>query len=148
MRHQAEDVARGVDDAGDVAQRAVGIGFLGGAAGGVDVAQDDLVVVLELLQRPRVGDVAALAVLDRQVQHLAWRQPRVNGVSVSSTRTAPCRADEAQAAVADQRAGQQAGLAENLEAVADARAPGRRRARSATMLSMTGEKRAIAPERR
>ena len=57
----------GVDDAGDVVQRAVRIGLVGGAAGAVDVAQDDLAVVLELpASVSRIGDVAALAVLDRQ----------------------------------------------------------------------------------
>src|SRR5258706_12296156 len=39
MRHQAEDIARLVADAGDIFQRAVGIGRGSGLALGIDVAQ-------------------------------------------------------------------------------------------------------------
>jgi hypothetical protein len=73
VRHQSEDVAPRVDDAGDVAQRAVRVRCLGGAAGGIDVAEDDLSVVLELLQGLGVGDVAAFPVLDRQREDVGGR---------------------------------------------------------------------------
>ncbi len=75
-------------------------------------------------------------------------QRAVNGVSVSSTRTCTVLAHEAQAAVADQRARQQTRLAQDLEAVADAEHQSAGARRSATTRSMTGEKRAIAPQRR
>ena len=50
VRHHAEHVAGLVADAGDVVEGAVGVGALGPLAGGVDVAHDDLVVGLQLLE--------------------------------------------------------------------------------------------------
>ena len=62
MRHHAHHVALAIEDAGDVAQRAVGI---------IDVAEGHAVLGFEFVQRALVGDVAAFAVRDRQAQHLA-----------------------------------------------------------------------------
>src|SRR5258706_3341953 len=45
VRHQAEDIARFVADAGDIFQRAVGIGRGGRLALGIDVAQSNLPVL-------------------------------------------------------------------------------------------------------
>jgi hypothetical protein len=58
VRHQADHVAALVGDAGDVAQRAVGVA--------AEVAGDDPALALEPVQRGLVGDVAALAVLERR----------------------------------------------------------------------------------
>ena len=65
--------------------------------------------------------VVALEVVDRHPQ--TWCRParsEVSTESVDSTRSVGGRAQELEAAVLLQRAGQQAGLGEDLEAVADA----------------------------
>ena len=79
VRHHAEHVALAVEDAGDVAQRAVRV---------VDIAEGDAVLGFEFVERALVGVVAALAVGDREVQDLAAVEAaEVNGESVVSTRS-------------------------------------------------------------
>ena len=56
VRHQADDVAALVGDAGDVTQRAVGVV--------VEVARDDAALALEPVEGRLVGDEPALAVLE------------------------------------------------------------------------------------
>ena len=74
VRHHAHHVALAVEDAGDVAQRAVGV---------IEVAEGDAVFGFELVERALVGEVAAFAVGDGQAQHLAFlRRATVNGESV------------------------------------------------------------------
>ena len=51
-----------VQDAGDVAQRAVGI---------IEVAEGDAVFGFQFVERALVGEVAAFAVGDGHAQHLA-----------------------------------------------------------------------------
>src|SRR5690242_2689103 len=63
MWHQAEHVARAVADAGDGVHRAIGVG--------TGVAEDDLVVGAQVVQRGGVGIIGALTVGDRQPQDLA-----------------------------------------------------------------------------
>ena len=111
VRHHAHHVALAVQDAGDVAQRAVGI---------VDVAEGDAVFGFEFVERALVGEVAAFAVGDGQAQDLAFLRRAGEGRIGGLDAQAQLAADELQAAVADQRAGEQAGLHQNLEAVADA----------------------------
>src|SRR5512135_2269705 len=72
VRHEAEDVAPLVADAGDIFQRAVGIGGRRRLAFGVDVAQQNLPVFAQALQGRRVGVVTAFAVLDRHFEQLAF----------------------------------------------------------------------------
>src|SRR5690606_37983136 len=60
--HTPEHVARLVRDAGDVARRAVRVGPRRGLAGRRRVAEDDLAVRLEAVERLVVGVVVALAV--------------------------------------------------------------------------------------
>src|SRR5918994_6243836 len=110
--HQADHVAALVGDAGDVVERAVGIDL--------EVAGDDLPLPLDPGQRVGVGDEAALAVLegDRDLRALLVGQ-RPGGAVVLDPQLL-VSADELAVVVADQRAGQQVGLAEDLEAVADA----------------------------
>ena len=75
VRHQADDVASLIADAGDVVDRAIGV---------VDVAEDDPVVGLQLGQRLGVTGVVALEVVDRDAERLADRgrggQHRVRGL--------------------------------------------------------------------
>ena len=71
VRHQPGHVAGRVDDPGDRAQGAVGVGRMarrGVHPGRVHVAEDDLPVSLERVERRLVGVVAALAVGDRHAQ--------------------------------------------------------------------------------
>ncbi len=111
MGHHAHHVAFAIEHAGDIAQRAVGV---------IDVAEGDAVFGFELVEGALVGDVAAFAVSDGQTQHLALLRRRRVGRVGGGDRQAQFAADEFEAAIADQRAGQQAGLDQDLEAVADA----------------------------
>src|SRR5690606_7374648 len=75
---------------------------------------------LQLVQRPPVGHVAAVHVLQRDVDLLAGRVVGgPGGVRVLHPQLLVA-ADEVQVVVAEHAAGQQVGLGEDLEAVADA----------------------------
>ena len=79
MGHQAEDPARRVADAGDGAERAVGVGriLLGRPVRVVDVLEDDLARSVERVDGRRVGEQElALAVGDGQLDRLAERDER------------------------------------------------------------------------
>src|SRR3989441_267839 len=80
----------------------------------------EALLVLERRERALVGDVAALAVLDRQLEYLARAaavgEERVRGLHPHGDEVA----HEAERAVGDQRPGEQPRLAQDLEAVADA----------------------------
>ena len=107
VRHQPEHVARGVADPRDVVLRAVGV-----LAGGV--TEHDLALV----QRPR-GIEAAGGVLDRDREPISPRaRAREGGVGIHDL-DLDLPADEPQRGVREQGAGQQSGLAQHLEAVAD-----------------------------
>ena len=120
VRHEAENIARFVADAGDVFAGAVRICGIGHGASGVAVAHEDLVVGVEFGERGVVGEVAALAVRDGDVEDLAFgggtREARVRGFHAEVL----VFADEVEALVAHERAGEESALAEDLEAVADA----------------------------
>src|SRR6266571_427937 len=86
----------------------------------VDVPGHHPAAGLQLVEHGRIGDVAPLAVLDRDQQLLprpVLRRPGAGGGLDAQRLVAVA---EVQVRVADQRAGQQVGLAEDLEAVADA----------------------------
>src|SRR6267143_501720 len=112
MRHDPHHIAAGVAHAGDIVHRPVRV--VG------DVAQHDLAVSLELGRRLCIGDVTAIAVRDRQRQLFAalipageWRIRRLNTYVHGSRQ-------ELETGIAHQRAGEQSGLAQDLETVADA----------------------------
>ena len=111
VRHQADDVAAFVADAGDVVEAAVGV---------VDVANDDAVFGSQLLEGGRVADEVALEVVDRDAQDLAVGcfvgQRGRGGLDAQLDRLA----QELQACVLLQRAGEQVRFGEHLKAVADA----------------------------
>src|SRR6185369_9376551 len=111
VRHEPDDVPPGVAHAGHVRERPVRVRS--------DVAEHDPPLALERRERVLVRDVAALAVLDREREDL----PRLAEMGERRVdRLDPHRdrfADEAERPVPDERARQETGLAEYLEAVAD-----------------------------
>src|SRR5687767_6317789 len=111
MRHQPEDVAALVRDAGDGSRGSVRVVAV--------VAQDDLAVRLELVEQLVIRVEAALSVLDRDDEPLADSAPAGEGRvrPLDADRDVP--ADESQRLVRAQRSRQQAGFAEDLEAIAD-----------------------------
>ena len=86
----------------------------------VGVAEDDLAIRLERATTSGSRVVVAFAVRDRNPQHLSAAAAVVNGVSVCSTRMWTCSQWNFSASVPQHRARQQAGLEQNLKAVADA----------------------------
>ena len=107
--HQAQHVALGAQDPGDVGGRAVGV---------VAIAEGDAVLALEALQAIRIDNVVAVMVCHRQPDRCVAiaRGERAGRVTVELDEAA----DEAQVGIADQRTRQQAGFGQDLEAVVDA----------------------------
>jgi len=111
VRHQPEHVPARIGDAGNVGDRAVRV--LARC-----VAKCDLTVRLDLLEQVRVGEPAALAVLDGDGQALsrlaaAEERRRLLDEDIDVP------ADERERRVRAQRTREEPGLAEDLEAVAD-----------------------------
>lgn len=128
VRHEPEDVAPSVADTGDGPRRPVEVPDRIEAAGGIDVAKHDLVPRLELVQCGIEVRVVALAVGDRQPQHLTDAIARGVGEVVALDAQEDIATLEASTDIAAQRPRQQARFGEHLEAVADAQdqaAPGR-----------------------
>src|SRR5467141_5243026 len=121
MGHESGDVTLAVADSGDIVYCTVGIAGVVVRTVGSCVAENHLAVLLELGKRGVITVVIAIGVRDGNFEDLAI--PR--GVGERCVRLLDAdvhvAADEAQAAIAHHRAGEQAGLAQNLEAVADAK---------------------------
>src|SRR5476649_2245041 len=120
MRHQAHHGLGLVEDAGDVADRSVGITGTVDRAVRRAVTEGDLAAVFQLLQRVVVGEVVALGMRHRDLDHLA-RLVAVGEQALAGLdlQVHVC-ADELQVRVAHQRARQKPCLGHDLEAVADA----------------------------
>src|SRR5437867_2922516 len=71
MRHQAEDALRLVEDAGDIASGAVGIGCLGEVAIRFGVPERDPPLSLEPIERVCIREVVAVVMGDRPAQDLS-----------------------------------------------------------------------------
>lgn len=112
VRHQTDDVARLVRDAGDVAQRAVRVD--------VDVAERDPAFGLQHVERVLVGDVPPVHVLQRDVDLLVGLVVGGPGGPRVLHPQLLVAADEVEVVVAEHRAGKKVRLGEDLEAVADA----------------------------
>src|SRR5882762_5581598 len=121
MGHEAGDVALAVADASDIANGAVGIAGAVVGTVGRRVAKNDLAIFLEVGERGFITVVIAIGMRDGKLEDLSL----LRGVGERRVRLLDAdvyvAADEAQAAIAHHRAGEQAGLAQNLEAVADAK---------------------------
>src|SRR5438105_7802853 len=115
MRHDPHHVAAGVAYAGDIVHRPVRIVC--------DVAQHDLTVGHELGRRLSVGDIAAVAVRDRQRQLFALLVTAGEGRVRRLDPYADRSRQKLETGVAHQRAGEQSRLAQDLEPVADAEYP-------------------------
>ena len=120
MRHQAEHAQVGAVDAGYVACAAVQAGFRRDLARWCCVAERHQPLAVKPVQRRVIGEVVALTVRQHRAGYLA---PLVvvgeGGVGALDPQTAVHR-QEAQRRVSQQRAGQQAGLDDDLEPVAGA----------------------------
>jgi hypothetical protein len=110
--HQADHIPAFIANAGDVVEGAVRVA--------VDVTENHLAVALQATQRVLVGNVAALAVLQHEVDDLAHPEVgRPRGIHRLDLQILVL-ADEDTDVVTDQGARQQVRLAENLEAITDA----------------------------
>src|SRR5690606_36275083 len=109
-----------VHDAGDRPGRAVHVRLRRDLAGGVAVAERDAPLALEPVERVVVGVVGALAVGDRQAQHLPAREAARERWRDALHAQVDVAALEPERAVARELPREQAGLGEHLEAVADA----------------------------
>jgi len=120
MGHHAENVSPGVQDARDVAQGAVGIGLRGNFSFGSGVAEGDSVFGFKLMQVLGGAVVVAFHVTDGQLKHFALGEPGGKGAIRGFSAEIDLLADVFETGVAHERTGEQAGLSEDLEAVADA----------------------------
>ena len=84
----------------------------------------------------------------RERDTLAGGVGPVNGLAVVATSQLDRAADEAELALRSSAAGQQAGLGQHLEAVADAEHAGAALGAAAITSRITGERAAMAPQRR
>ena len=110
--HQADDVAARVADAGDVGDRAVGV--LSGA-----VAKHDLAVRLSLASRSPGANQRPLMCLTGIESRSPGSHPPVAIVAVLTTSSSTWRQTKRSPSLGSSAPGQQARLAEHLEAVAD-----------------------------
>ena len=69
MRHQTENIARTIADAGDVIARAVWIGGFRDVPVLVAVTKHDAIFPLEFCERLIVADVVAFSMSNRNSQH-------------------------------------------------------------------------------
>jgi hypothetical protein len=136
--HHAQHVAAIVEHAGDIALRTVDR---------FGIAERHAAFAFQPVERFGIGVIVAVMVRDRDVDPLArvvaGGEQRLAGFDLQRH----VAADEADAGIAHQRAGQQAGFGQHLKAVAHAQ---HRHAAfgGADHRRITGERAAIAPERR
>ena len=120
MRHHSQNVAAFIADAGNIIERSVRIRFSGYGSFWRCVAEDDTVLALQRLQRLRIAIIIPFHVADGNPQDFTV----LAGVGEWCVGVFHAQVDKftdvLQSRVAHERAGKQAGFAENLEAIADA----------------------------
>jgi hypothetical protein len=138
MRHQSQHVALLVQDSGDGARRAVGVGRVVDRAVLAAIAESDQAFAFEPVERVLVGEIIAVVMRHRHADHLAGVvAPRVDALAGLDAQM-HVLAVEAQRLVGEQHARQQAGFGDDLEAVADAE---HRRARLGARLDFAHDRR-------
>lgn len=119
MRHHAEYVAAFIADAGNIVERAIGIRLGDHFAVESRIAENNAVIAPELRQRLGLAKVVAFHVPDGDFEHFAFlagmSKWRVGALYPQMHRFA----DVLQSGIAQQRPGEQSGLAEDLKSVAD-----------------------------
>ena len=106
MGHQPKDIPPMAADSRDIFQRAVGIGRIGETSVSFAIAQEHLIVRIQRPQYLRIGKVAALAMGNRYVKHLALMEHGGKGRVVVFHTQGNMLAAEEQSAITHQRAGQ------------------------------------------
>src|SRR5687768_10260868 len=118
MRHQPEHVALLVDDPGDVALGAVGIGVRADISAGVRIPEDNPVAGFQCVENLRRGVIAAVAVGDGNLQHFgALVEVGEQRVVVLHPQEHRSR-NELKARIPHQGAGKEVRLTQNLKSVA------------------------------
>lgn len=120
MGHQPGHIALLIADPGDVFQGPIGIGGVGGCALGIDIFPEDLATIPKLGERFGVSEIAPLPVRDGDAEEFAgWDLVGKRRVR-RETLQKHMFAAELERAIADERPGEQTGLAQHLKSVADA----------------------------
>src|SRR5580692_2389588 len=123
MRHQAQNVAFAVANAGDGMQRAVGIGFavVFGRLRAIRlyVVKNNSTVAFEFGERGRLAEIISFVVRNRNFQHLTLLRGASEGSVGGFDADVHLATEIAQALVAHHRAGKKSCFEQDLEAVAD-----------------------------
>src|SRR5688500_10460122 len=119
MRHQADDVPTLVADPRDRVGAAVDVVLVVEGSVGSAVPEHDEALPLDPAKLVLAGHELALAVLHRDAKDVARDEPAGQRREGRPDPDVDPPADEPELSVADQRAGEQARLAQDLEPVAD-----------------------------
>jgi len=118
--HHAEDISLFIEDAGYILERPVGVCFRTDFASGRGVAEGYAVFGFERVKVIRGAEVVAFHVADGNLQDFTLYELVGEGAVCGFDAEMDLLADVLEAGVAHERAGEQAGFREDLEAVADA----------------------------
>ena len=120
MGHESKDIPLQIHDTGDVFAGAVRIGLAGDMAFDVRITEQDLIVFLEFKESRLIGEIIALSVRDGNPENLPFRKSACERCRGVLNAQAHEPADELERFVPQERAGEETGFGEDLEAVADA----------------------------
>src|SRR6185437_11627446 len=119
MRHQAEHAFALIENAGDVASRAVKVGVLAEIAAIVAIAERDAAVAFEPVERSVVREIIAVVMRDRHADHLTGIVAACERTFAGFDAKMHVPAVELERAIDQQCAGQEMRLGQNLKPVAD-----------------------------
>ncbi len=119
MRHQSHYIPLAIANAGNVVARTVWIRGVSHLSVRVTIAKNNSLFALQLSERRIVADKVSFRMGNRHAQHKARLQLVCEWCLGILDSHVYVIADEMQIAIANQRAGQQAGFAQNLKAVAN-----------------------------